>query len=125
MGIFKFLFCKDCKCLAEAKKEAACLKKAIVEIQDNNIENYISEHLTVLPDGIKFTGIQLSRLFAEAFHDIVKDAENHIVMKFKTHLGDGIDVIVVKEGKLAPLDKLKQLAAEVEELNKKLKKTGR
>jgi hypothetical protein len=118
--IFYFFFRK------KINDRIAELEAELLRIQSDKIEDYIGERLLIdTSEGfqIKFLGESIVRILAKCFWLLVKDSENYLIFTFKdtTDL-TGVDVILVKEGQLTPVEKLDQLEKENEELREALSK---
>jgi hypothetical protein len=107
-------------------REIENLKNEIKEITESKIEDYIGERILIdSSDGfqIKFLGETIVRILAKCFWILVKDSENYLVFTFKDYeKKEGVDVILVKEGHLTPLEKLEELEKENKILREKLEK---
>lgn len=107
-------------------REIENLKNEIKEITESKIEDYIGERILVdSSDGfqIKFLGETIVRILAKCFWILVKDSENYLVFTFKDYeKKEGVDVILVKEGYLTPLEKIEELEKENKILREKLEK---
>ena len=72
--------------------------------------------------GLRFTGERIVNLLGTSLWALVQDSENYIVFSLIDPVTqNGIDVIIVKQGKLTPLERLAELEKENEELKKYLK----
>jgi hypothetical protein len=102
------------------------LEKEIIELRDSKIEDYIGERILLDSSNgfqIKFLGETIVRILAKLFWILVKDSENYLVFTFKDYeRNEGVDVILVKEGHLTPMEKLEELEKENKLLKEKLEK---
>lgn len=102
------------------------LEKELSELREKKIEDYLGDRLLIdTSDGfqIKFLGELIVKLLAKCFWILVRDSENYLVFTFKDHEDEtGVDVIIVKEGHLTPLEKLEDLEKENKELREELAK---
>jgi hypothetical protein len=110
-------------------KEINSLKRDIQELRDSKIEEYIGERILLDSSNgfqIKFLGETIVRILAKLFWILVKDSENYLVFTFKDYeKNEGVDVILVKEGHLTPLEKLEELEKENKILKEKLEKINK
>ena len=119
--ILKDILCKKCDLLCSLKIEKELLLKKMNTIEELGLSTYINNNIESCCEGkVKIKAPHLAKILVESFYDYVKDTENFVVMNFKNNVGEGVDVIVVKEGKMAPLEKLKILEKENKELKNKL-----
>lgn len=105
-------------------KEIESLKKEIEELKITKIEDYIGERLLIDSSNgfqIKFLGETIVKILAKCFWILVKDSDNYLVFTFKDYeRNEGVDVILVKEGHLTPMEKLEELEKENKLLKEKL-----
>jgi len=121
LKILQDLLCKNCESLYSLKIEKEFLLNKVNTIEELGLSNYINNNIESCCKGeVKIKSPQLVKILAQSFYDAVKDTENCVVMNFKNNVGEGVDVIVVKEGKMAPLEKLKMLEKENKELKNKV-----
>lgn len=113
----------------DKRKEIDSLKNEIQELRDAKIEEYIGERILLDSSNgfqIKFLGETIVRILAKLFWILVKDSENYLVFTFKDYeKNEGVDVILVKEGHLTPLEKLEELERENKILKEKLEKINK
>jgi hypothetical protein len=105
-------------------KEIESLKKELEELKITKIEDYIGERLLIDSSNgfqIKFLGETIVKILAKCFWILVKDSDNYLVFTFKDYeKNEGVDVILVKEGHLTPMEKLEELEKENRILKQKL-----
>ena len=108
--------------------EVTLLKNELEDLQSSKIEEYLGNRLLIdTSDGfqIKFLGELIVKLLAKCFWILVKDSENYLVFTFKDHEEDtGVDVIIVKEGQLTPLEKIEDLEKENTRLREEIAKNS-
>lgn len=113
----------------DKRKEIISLKNEIQDLRDAKIEEYIGERILLDSSNgfqIKFLGETIVRILAKLFWVLVKDSENYLVFTFKDYeKNEGVDVILVKEGHLTPLEKLEELEKENKMLKEKLEKINK
>jgi hypothetical protein len=107
-------------------KEIEILKNEIREITESKIEDYIGERILLDSSSgfqIKFLGETIVKILAKCFWILVKDSENYLVFTFKDYeKNEGVDVILVKEGHLTPMERLEELEKENKILREQLNK---
>lgn len=107
-------------------EEVDRLKEEINQLKMTKIEDYLGQRLLIdTSEGfqIKFLGEMIVRILAKCFWLLVKDSENYLIFTFKDYeRGEGVDVILVKEGHLTPMEKLEEMERENHELKEALSK---
>jgi len=102
------------------------LEKEIYDLKMTRIEDYLSERMLVdTSDGfqIKFLGEMIVKILAKCFWLMVCDSEKYLIFTFQDAAkGEGVEVIIVKEGHLTPLERLEELEIENFELKEELRK---
>lgn len=115
--LFGFLFKSD---------REKILEKKLYDLERIRIEDYLTERMLLdTSDGfqIKFLGETIVNILAKCFWLLVKDSDNYLVFTFRNpEKNEGVDVIIVKDGYLAPLDRVEELEQEVEMLKEELRK---
>lgn len=111
---------------SDKKKEIDSLKIELNELRESKIEDYIGERILLDSSNgfqIKFLGETIVKILAKLFWVLVKDSENYLVFTFKDYeKNEGVDVILVKEGHLTPLEKIEELEKENKLMKEKLDK---
>ena len=102
------------------------LEQRLKDLETMNFEDYIADRMLVdTGDGfqIKFLGENVVRVISKSLYYLVKDSDNYLVFTFKNaeHL-TGVDVYVVKEGRLVPAETLEELEEENKLLKEELRK---
>lgn len=108
LRIISFIFKKQIDTIVEHK------------LTDIVLEKYIEENLFIAngdksPD-IQFKGKHLIKLWAASLYDLVKDAENYIVMDLNSEGYEPLTVTIQKRWKLSPHDRAEKLKKENDSL---------
>lgn len=120
-NFFSFIFKKNSK-----NKEIESLKMDLAKLSDSKIEDYLGDKILIDTSNgfqVRFLGETIVRILSRCFWYLVKDSDNYLIFTFKDHdNGTGVDVILVKEGHLTPIEELERLQEENDSLKEKLSK---